>query len=70
MDCQPVPCPCCGYCPTCGRRNYVGPIWQYQPFPAAPWPTWFEPPYTVTVTDIPAWQTTNLPERFAVRTNY
>jgi hypothetical protein len=36
--CQPKPCPCCGTCPTCGRRpNYVPSIyewpvrWWYQP---------------------------------------
>ena len=44
------PCPCCGYCPTCGRRAadapsypypYYGPIWV-APVPpnTAPWPYW------------------------------
>lgn len=28
-------CPCCGYCPTCGRKNG----WGY-PYPIWPTPTW------------------------------
>lgn len=36
------PCPSCGYCPTCGRRNgyygYVYPYWQY--------PSWQQPTIT------------------------
>ena len=29
------PCPACGYCPCCGRRNPIpwqGPTWPYQPW--------------------------------------
>jgi hypothetical protein len=28
-DIYPVPCPSCGYCPTCGRQNNPG---CYQPY--------------------------------------
>ena len=28
------PCPNCGYCPTCGRRNVA----PYQPWGTWPWP--------------------------------
>lgn len=27
------PCPSCGYCPTCGRRNYNDPWWYKRPVP-------------------------------------
>lgn len=36
-------CPCCGYCPTCGRRN-AG--WQQMPMPYwQQWPIWTNSPW-------------------------
>ena len=40
-----TPCPCCGYCPQCGRSNPVYPGWPYHPGGMAPWNV---PNYTVT----------------------
>lgn len=39
------PCPCCGYCPTCGRKNQImiNPLVPMQPsYP------WWQLPYTIT----------------------
>ena len=33
----PLPCPSCGYCPTCGQRR---PNYNFQYWPQYPSPTW------------------------------
>lgn len=44
------PCPCCGYCPACGRRDtqpvYPVPVYP-QPIPTFPYPAypWAQPVY-------------------------
>lgn len=57
---QPIVCPCCGTCPTCGRRfvpppRDVSPPWQpYNPFPWTPFVPFIQPTYPVQ----PFWQQT------------
>lgn len=49
------PCPSCGYCPTCGRKN-AQPVMPYQPWWPYPWIVTYQPAYipptstTTTVT--------------------
>lgn len=38
MNNAQAPCPCCGYCPTCGRRNGYWPVPIAPSVPVAPWP--------------------------------
>lgn len=42
-----APCPSCGYCPTCGRKNAT-PAYPYWPYPWYVNP-WYQYPYTWTV---------------------
>ena len=45
-------CPCCGYCPTCGRRNL-------SPHYIPPTPIWVVPQIYPGV--YPIWTTSNIP---------
>jgi hypothetical protein len=43
-SCETGVCPCCGYCPRCGRRGPVGGPYQPYPYPINPFP-FYEPHY-------------------------
>ena len=51
------PCPSCGYCPTCGRKN-AAPVYPYPYYPYWSYPWWYtnttiapqQPQSTYTVT--------------------
>lgn len=52
--CQPAPSPCphCGYCPTCGRRNYFPYFQHYPPYWPYTTPYVYCGTYNQTVSDL------------------